>query len=81
MLTDYEAQTNIADNVCDLLESRGMSQSELAKMIGENRMSVSRICRAENLPNIGILARIAEALEVTVDELLKKNRRRRVKSA
>lgn len=73
VISDTDARLNVAANVNRILEDRGMTQADLARLTGENAMAISRVCRGTNLANVGMLARIAEALECTVDELLKKS--------
>lgn len=70
MLTDAEARRNIATNILRVLKERGISQAELARRAGEPPMNVSRIVTRANIPNAATLARLAEALEVSVDYLL-----------
>lgn len=70
MLTDNEVRDNIAANVRRILHDRGWSQSELARRAGENPMIISRICRGNHVPHAGIVCRVAEALDVTVDRLV-----------
>ena len=69
-MQDNEATNNIAANVSRLLEERGMSQRALARAANEPVMNISRLVHGKNEPGIGILTRIAEVLETTVDALL-----------
>lgn len=75
MLNDSEAKALIGFNVRRLLEQRGRTKYWLAKSISENESTVGRIANGIHCPGAGILARIAEALDVTIDELFspKKN--------
>lgn len=70
MVTDEEAKENIAANVLRLLSARGWSQKKLSVETGETEMTVSRICRGQSVSGIGVIARIAEALDVTIDRLI-----------
>lgn len=70
MISDKDAKRNIAENVNRLLVAREWNQRDLAGATGETPMTISRICRAQTLPGIGILARIAEALDVSIDRLV-----------
>jgi transcriptional regulator with XRE-family HTH domain len=76
VITDKQLKTNLARNLKQTLESRAITPYRLAKLIEEPQNSVYRICRGDNVPNAVILARIAEALDVTIDELLVGNRNR-----
>lgn len=79
-LTDVEAKNVIAENISSLLDELGMSQKELADLSGENEMAISRMVRGVQIPSAARLARVAEALRVTVDALLTKSRKARVSS-
>ena len=69
MIQDEQARQNIAENLCRILDDRGLSQVALAKMTDSTEMSISRICRGAHTPGVGIIARIAEALDVSMDRL------------
>ncbi|MCI0348976.1 MAG: helix-turn-helix domain-containing protein [Acidobacteriales bacterium] len=70
ILTDEEAKHVIAYNVSRFMDERRMTQRQLAEAAGENDMAISRVVRALHVPSAALLARIADALEVTADELL-----------
>ncbi len=70
MITDKQTKSYLAENVSDLLDSRGWTQKQLADATGENQMMISRIVRGEHIPAASVLARIAEALDTTMDKLL-----------
>jgi transcriptional regulator with XRE-family HTH domain len=79
VLSDDQAKANIAANVSRLLREKGITQRSLASKTDEPEMTISRIVRGTNMPGSGLLARIAEALSASVDELLatpKRNSRR-----
>ena len=71
VITPAEATTNVGKNVERIIAARGMSQRELAERSGIHEMTISRIIRGKNEPGIGAVARIAEALDVLVDVLLR----------
>lgn len=68
MVSDEQALKNIARNVIRLRGDR--SQNWLAKECGTYAANIARIENEENMPGAGLLARLAEALEVSVDTLL-----------
>jgi transcriptional regulator with XRE-family HTH domain len=70
MLTDDDVKANLSENLARLLADRGWSQSELARRTTDHVMTISRICRGQNAPTAGVLARIAEALDVSIDRLV-----------
>ena len=51
-------------------ESKGLSQSELARISKVHRVSICRYESGEKMPSVVSLKKIADALGVTVDELL-----------
>ena len=79
VVTDDEAKLAIAVNVKRRMGELGISQADLARATGENEVRISSVVRAVHLPSGGFLARIAEALRVSIDELFdtppKKSRR------
>ena len=60
----------IGCNVAKRRRERGWSQLELAKVLGVNEMTVSRIERGLSNFAIGTLEHIAKKLRVSVDDLL-----------
>ena len=70
VVTDSEAKTNIATNVKRRMDELGMSQAQLARATGENEVRISSVVRAVHLPSGGFLARLAEALRTSIDDLL-----------
>lgn len=70
MLTTENVKANISANLRRILDSRGMSVFALARLTGEPKNSVYRIARGDNEPGAVLLARIAQALDVSIDRLL-----------
>ena len=70
VITDEEAKENLATNLGRLMENRGMTQTELARITGQPVMTISRACRGQNVPRATVLSRVAEALDVSIDRLL-----------
>jgi transcriptional regulator with XRE-family HTH domain len=54
-----------------LREQRGLTQAELAKRAGTNRVSVAKFETGTRQPGINLLEALAEALRVKVTTLLK----------
>lgn len=69
-MQDKEAVRRISRNLTRILRERGMSQRALARATNEPVMNVSRLVRGLNEPGVGILTRIADVLQVTLDDLL-----------
>lgn len=53
-------------------KARGLSQEELAFLIGTNQRQISRYERGENDPTGDVLVRIADTLSTTTDYLLER---------
>lgn len=70
MITDEIVKHNIGANVTRLLEARGLSARGLSREINVAPITVSLIARGRHVPGSGILARIAEALDVSMDRLV-----------
>lgn len=81
MLTDTEARDIIAENVRRRLATLDWSQSDLARETGESPMRISYLVRGVKSPTIGFLARVADALETTVDWLIQKHENNSVSAA
>lgn len=62
--------SNFSQRLTALLAARGMTQLELAARIGVTRAAMSRYVSGEREPRLVTLVRIAEELEVNVDELI-----------
>lgn len=71
MITDEQAKSFLAVNLTRILRNRGLSQNALARMTNESPMRISTICRGTNVPDIACVARIAEALDVSIDALVR----------
>ena len=54
----------------NLREAACMSQEELARKAEVNRVSIARYEAGERIPSLAIAARIAHALDCTIDDLL-----------
>ncbi len=54
-----------------LRQRHGLSQSQLAELIGVTRTHVSRMERGEKIPNIAMLLKIANIFGVTTDLLIR----------
>ena len=72
-MSDEQTKQNIARNICRLLalrESPENTQAWLGERCGESRMRINLYARGEKMASAGVISRIAEALEVSVDELI-----------
>ena len=62
----------IGERLTELLRQHGMSQKQLAELIGVTEATVSRYMTGDRTPKSGILANMATALHTTSDFLLGK---------
>lgn len=74
-MEDYEAKLVIAYNVNKLLEKQEHSRYWLAKEINSHQSTLADVCHGRKICGAGLLTRIAKALGVTADDLLKKPRK------
>ena len=65
-----DIRRQVGQNVKRIRKERGWSQEELAFESGLHRTYISGIERGARNPTIVILARLAETLRVTVDQLV-----------
>lgn len=70
MINRDAVKRNISENVRRLMKDRRMTQADLHRASGLNEMYVSRIVRGTMDPSSSGLASLADALQVTTDELL-----------
>jgi len=61
---------SFGENVASARKKMGISQDELAKKVGTIAVTIGRYERNEIKPSIDIAAKIAEALEVSLDYLV-----------
>ena len=61
----------LGGNIYQILKERKMTQGELAKMADVNHSSLTFWMQGHHMPNVWALYKIAKALNVTTDELLK----------
>jgi transcriptional regulator with XRE-family HTH domain len=69
--SEIEIARRIAVNLAYVMKMQGMSQAELARASGVLEMTVSHVIRAKHCGTVCTVARLAEALGVSVDRLLR----------
>jgi len=69
VISDATTCRHIAANLTRILDERKLTQSDLSRMTGDPVMTISRLCRGRNVPKVGVVARVAEALDVSIDRL------------
>lgn len=60
------------EKIKELMKEKGISGKELADKVGVSAAMISYIIKGFREPNVAALARIAQTLDCTVDELLVK---------
>ena len=62
--------TILGDRISELLGKNGLTQRELADIVGVTEVSMSRYIKGDRTPKGPIIANIAKALHTTTDYLL-----------
>lgn len=70
MITDQEAKDVISENVQRLLDARDWTQRDLAVATKESTARINHLVNGRKCPSAAFLARVAEALDVTPNDLL-----------
>lgn len=70
MINESRTLKNIAANIVRRLAELNWSQGELARQSGEKPMTISRMVNAQHMPELPTTYNVAEALGMTVDDLL-----------
>jgi DNA-binding XRE family transcriptional regulator len=58
------------NNIAKIREQRGLTQVQLAELVGVNKFHISNIERGKASPSVKLLIKIANVLNVSVDDLL-----------
>lgn len=66
--------TLLSNNITEILKEKEVSQQELAELTGISKSAISRYINAQRVPSSENLFKIASALDVMPDEILKMNR-------
>jgi hypothetical protein len=69
---DEQTKAAIAFNVVRYLKKQGRSRYWLSKETGDYQSTIANVCHGRSVCGAGLLTRIASALGVTADDLLKK---------
>lgn len=60
----------LAKNICRYRKEKGFTQEDLAKKLGVTFQAVSKWETAQTLPDITLLPRLSQGLDVNIDKLL-----------
>jgi DNA-binding XRE family transcriptional regulator len=58
------------NNIAKIREQRGLTQVQLAELVGVNKFHISNIERGKATPSVKLLIKIANILNVSVDDLI-----------
>lgn len=73
MFNDDEMRQIIAENLKAFREERGLSQTDLGKIIDKAKTTISTWERGESLPDAAMLYRLATYYNKTIDLMYKKH--------
>lgn len=73
-MSDQEALQRVAANVRRLREELGLSMAALGRRIGNHACAIEKIEKQIHMPGLGLVTRLAEALDVSIDDLLQKSK-------
>ncbi len=72
--SDKDVSDRIAKNIHQLREARGLTQGQMAKIAGIPRATWTNLESGSANPTIAVLRRVADAFQVTLEELLSTRR-------
>lgn len=70
-----EERARIGENVRHFRHERGLTQAELAEAADAANATISRIERSRLVPSVELAGRLADALGVSLDALLRKRKK------
>lgn len=70
-MNDEQLRDNIAHNIIFYRKNAGLTQTELGEALGYSDKSVSKWERGDGVPDVYVLARMAEMWHIDVSDLLK----------
>jgi transcriptional regulator with XRE-family HTH domain len=73
-LKKEELARKIGKRIVELREKKGLSQSDLARACLKDRQSIDRIEKGKTNPTLFTLHLIADALEISLAEVVKESR-------
>src|SRR5215510_6693287 len=70
-----DAAANLGRNIQELREARGLSQQQIARLAGIPRATWANLESGAANPTLAVLVRVAQALQVRLEELIEPPRR------
>jgi transcriptional regulator with XRE-family HTH domain len=68
---DTPSVRNLRENLCEIMETIGLSQGQVAEKAHISRVHLNRILQAKVVPSLDLLDPLAEALGCDVSRLLR----------
>lgn len=68
---EYKFRKNLGFNICTERRRKGLTQETLAEIVDVSTKHLTKIENGGATTNIYLVSKIAKALDVTVDELIK----------
>ena len=75
MISNEKMAKVLADNLRQAMADREMSIRELASLTDDSHTSIANILLGKHVPNVALTSRIAEALNMPIDELVKEKQK------
>ena len=69
-MSEVEFMDIFGDNLCDLMEEKGVGQNELAREIGVSNPTISYYINKQRMPSLPVFINICIALECDCDDLV-----------
>ena len=66
-----DIKANVAKNISQLRQKKGMTQLELAEKLNYSDKAVSKWEHGDSLPDIAVLVELADLFDVTLDQLVR----------
>ena len=77
MFDNETALKNASQTLNAALKDRDMAQRELARLTGDPVATISGLATGKHMPHLGVLARIAAVLGLSLDDFLRDSKRKR----
>ena len=69
-MTELEWMDSVGDNLRDILKEYGMTQRQLAEETGLTEATISNYINKRKIPSMRAIVNIANALDISTDELI-----------
>ena len=78
MKRQMEMSVKIANRIYEIMEEKGLSQKDLARLLGKTETEVSRWLSGTHNMTMATIAKISEALDTDIIRVTSKRRRKEV---